>query len=138
MKVETNAKFNVFSHKFSSYRKIKMLELTMNIVYREAVLHQRSPISTRGHTQSLKSAQNHVVAVTSRETSLALNSVHQKLSTMDFAMRHKNLLNGRNVEFLTVHRNGLKANGQNVQHHVDRTVHVRERFIVKKSAQMGE
>lgn len=138
MKDETNAKFNVFSHKFSSYRKIKMLELTMNIVYREAVQRPRSLISTRGHTQSSKSAQNHAVVVTSRETSLALSSAHQKLSTMDFAMRHKNLLNGKNVEVLTVHRNGLRVNGQNVQHHVDRMVHAKERFIVKKSAQMGE
>lgn len=50
----------------------------------------------------------------------------------------KSPLNGRNVDFQTVHQNGLKANGPSAQLHADKMEQDNDKFIAKKSAQMGK
>lgn len=110
----------------------------MNTVCREVLHYQRSLMFIHGHTQNSKNVQNHAEADISQEMSHASNKERRKLLTMDYATHHKNQLNGKNVDFSTVHHNGLKVSGVNVQHHVDKMEHENVKFIVRKSVLMGE
>lgn len=53
-------------------------------------------------------------------------------------IHRKNQLNGKNADFSTVLLNGLKVNGVNALPPVDKTEQERGKFIVRKSALMGE
>lgn len=54
------------------------------------------------------------------------------------ATLRKNLPNGKNAEHSIAHRNGLKVNGVNVPHHVDKMVQESGRSIAKRSVLTGE
>jgi hypothetical protein len=110
----------------------------MNIVCREVLRYQKNLMYIHGHTQNLRNVQSHVVVDISQEMSHASNKERRKLLTMDYATHHKNQLNGKNVDFSTVHHNGLKVSGVNVQHHVDKMEQENVKFIVRKSVLMGK
>lgn len=129
------SKFVFFSRSF--FRKIKMLAWTMNTVYR-GLLHRKSQIHTRGHLRNSKRAQCHVVAVINRVMSHARVNERYRMSIQSFVMFHRNQLRHKSVDPWTVHRNGLKANGESARHRAVKMEQESVKFIVKLSKLMGE
>lgn len=109
----------------------------MNIVFRERQ-HQTSPTHTHGHTRNSINVRFHVAEVISREMSLARVKGRFKRSTLNFVTLPRSQPNGRNAEASIVHRNGLKANGENVLLHAVKMEHESVKFIVKSLKLMGE
>lgn len=110
----------------------------MNTACREALLHLKNRKFTHGLTLNLKHAQNHAAAVINQEMLLALNREHLKRSTRVYAMHHKSQPSGKSVVLWIVRLSGSKVNGVNVLHLADKMAHEREKFIARKSVQMGK
>lgn len=110
----------------------------MNTVYQERQQSKTSPIHTHGHTRNSINVLCRVVEVISREMSHVQVKRPFKQSILNFVMHPKSQLSGKNAEVSIVLRNGLKANGENVQLHAVKMEHESVKFIVKSLKLMGE
>lgn len=109
----------------------------MNIVYLEVPLHPKNQTFTHGLTPNSKLAQNLAEVDINLEMLHARNRGHQKSLMKPCAIHLQSPQNGKSVDHWTVRLSGLKANGANVQHHVDKREPEIEKFIVRKSTLMG-
>lgn len=109
----------------------------MNTVYR-AQSRLKNPTPTRGLSQNSRLVQCHAVVVINHEMFHVRVNEHSPMSTISCVMPHKSQQNGKNVDHWIAHRNGLKANGENVQHPADKMERANVKFIVKLLNLMGK